>query len=173
MMSAKSVRDSRGSFTPKSSSAMVYPDSFSRRQAAVEEQGAADGFQGVRKDGLPAEAAGFQLAGAELQLIPQANGGGDFGQGLGAHDTGAETAQIAFGSVGESQVEVAGDREIQYRVAEEFEALVVTARSAAVGQRGDEQGGIAWLVFESRANPSKWPVAVSHLSCDLTRRHRI
>jgi hypothetical protein len=36
--------------------------------------------------------------------------------------------------------------EIQYRVAKELEALVIRTGSAAVGERGDEQGGIARLV---------------------------
>ena len=49
-------------------------------EASVEKHSAADGLERVREDGLAAETPGFQLAGAELQHLTQADLRGYFRQ---------------------------------------------------------------------------------------------
>ena len=54
----------------------------------------------------------------------------------------ARAAQIAFVSSSREVVESPRDREVQERIAEVFEALVVVPRGAAVRERALEQRGI-------------------------------
>ena len=78
-------------------------DVFGRLQAAVEEYRATNRLEGVRENRLPPEATGLELAGAELQLVAQADGGSHVGEGLGTYDARSQTAQVAFGGVGKAR----------------------------------------------------------------------
>ena len=123
-------------------------------QSPIEEHGTTDSLKGVRQDGLPAEAAGLELARAKLKLIAQPDGGCNLGQGFGAHHPRPQTAQVPLGGIRKRQVEVLGDDEVEDSIPEEFETLVIATGSATVSQRGNEQAGVTRLVFESSTNPS-------------------
>ena len=137
-------------------------------QAPVQEHRAAHGFQGIRQDRLAAETAGLQLAGPQLQHFAQADLSRHFGQRLSADDPGAQAAQIAFGAVRKGKEKMPGDDEVENRVAQEFQPLVVGAGGAAVSQGGDEQLRITRLVAELLAYPTDGPVRAR--SCPM-RKH--
>ena len=72
----------------------------------------------------------------------------DLGQRLLAHQPRAQARQVAFARRRELAVQAFGDQQVEHRIAEELEALVVGAFGAAMRERGDEQRAIARLIAE-------------------------
>src|SRR6185437_212976 len=138
-------------------------DGLGSFQAPVEEQRPADRFERIRENRLAPEPAGFQLTGTQLQLVPDPYGSRYFGQRLGAHEACAQAAQVALGRRWESQVQMPCDDEVQDRITEELEALVIRTRGAAMRQGRDKEIGVSRLMSEPFANP---PQAI------FSRRHR-
>ncbi len=97
-------------------------------EPAVEEQRPDQRLQGVRQDGFAAETTGLELPGPEAQHIAYVQRRGDLRERLAADDPGAQPAQIAFGAVGKGAEQMFRDHEVQDRVAEKFQPLVVAAR---------------------------------------------
>ena len=114
-------------------------DSFCRRRAAVKQDGAEQRFDGVGEDGRALRAAGTQLAGTERQVRVDAERKADCGQRRLLDERRAGTAQIALGIVGPKLEEPARNREVEERVAEILEALVVGFGRAAMRQREVEK----------------------------------
>ena len=56
-------------------------------------------------------------------------------QGVLLHQVRAHARQVAFRQMGQALKEQVGHREIEHRVAQELQALVVIRRKAAMGQR--------------------------------------
>ena len=87
-------------------------------------------------------AAGFHLARAQDQFFAQLHVPRDAGQRGFAHEFGARTRERAFVGLGPMRIEGFGDDQVDERVAEEFQPLVVDRCGAAVGERLDEQAGV-------------------------------
>ena len=119
-------------------------------EAAVEVQGAAQRLEGIREDGLPAEAAGLELARAQQQQLAELHGLRDLGQRLLAHQARAQARQVAFAGGGKFAVQPLGQQQVEHRIAEELEALVVGAFGAAMRERDDEQRAVARLIAQPR-----------------------
>ena len=112
-------------------------------EAAVEIQRAAQRLEGVREDGLAAEAAGLELARAQQQQFAELHRLRDLGQRLLAHEARAQARQVAFARDREFAVQAFGQQQVEHRVAEELEPLVVGAFGAAMRERDDEQRAVA------------------------------
>ena len=90
-------------------------------------------------------AAGFLLTAAEDQEFAETQVGREFRKGSVLDERCAQLAEIPFRRIGPGAKERLGDDEVQYRVAQEFQALVVAAGCTSVGQGLAEQPRI----FES------------------------
>ena len=130
-MRVRQLRDARGE--------QARDHRLHRAQALVEEDRPAQGLQGVRQDRLAAEATGLELPGAQLQRVAEADRQGDLGQRLGADQPGAQAAQVALVGLRVGGIQGLSDGEVDDRVAQELEPLVVGAGGAAVGERGAKQ----------------------------------
>src|SRR3546814_7352179 len=111
-------------------------------------------------------AAGFHFAGAEGQLLPDLELAGDPGQAGFAHQFGAGAGHRAFVGARPAQVELFGHDQVEQRVAEEFQALVVRAARAAVGQGLPQQARVGEPVPAERIAG----IAVVHSRDWLVRR---
>ena len=121
-----------------------------RVEAAVEEGRADHCFERVGQDGDALRAAAAGLAFGQAQDFRQAQRERHLVKAVLAHEVGTHTRQIAFVRAGEAIEQQARDREAQYRVAEEFEALVVVGAVAAVPQCTLEQRFVGKAVAEAR-----------------------
>ena len=111
-------------------------------EAAVEEGGADQRLERVGQDrrALRAAAAGFALG--QAQHLRQAERQRGAVQAVLAHQVGAHARQVAFVRAGEALVQQRRDGQVQHRVAEELEPLVVVGAEAAVRQRARQQRGL-------------------------------
>ncbi len=122
-------------------------------EAAVQVDRAEQRFERVGQDRFAAEAAGFQLARAEPQLLAELDLGGDDRERLAAHQARAEARQLALVGGAELAEHQHGDHAVEHRVAEELQPFVVRAAGAAMGQRRFEQRRVAALVAERVMQP--------------------
>ncbi len=107
--------------------------------AAVQVDRADQRLQAVGQDGAAPETTALQLAAAQAQHFTQPEAAGDHGQRLFPHQHGAHPRQIAFCRLRQAQEYRLADDEVEQRVAEELEALVVVAAGASVGERALQQ----------------------------------
>ena len=77
----------------------------------------------ARIDGFSAPAGGV-LPAPEQQRLAEAEPGADGGEGLGAHDGGADPGEVPLRQLRMVAVEVLGDDDPEHRVAEELEPFV-------------------------------------------------
>ena len=112
---------------------------------------------------MAAKAAGLELTGAELQRLPQLERCGHLGQRLAAHHPRPQPAQIPLARLREGRVEVMRHHEVEDRIAEKLQPLVVGARAAAMREGGAEEAGVPRLVAELARSQRERPVgALSH-----------
>jgi hypothetical protein len=135
-------------------------------QAPVEKHRAAHGFECVGKDRLAAESARLQLSGTELEHFTQPDLRRHLREGLGADDPCTQTAQVTLGAIRKGKKQVPGNDQVENRIAEEFEALVVRAGRAAVSQGRNEKLWITRVVAQLVAYPTDGPVPVLHIQAD-------
>src|SRR5690606_22595405 len=97
------------------------------------------------------------------------------GQGRLVHERGAGAAQIALLVVRPELVQALRDREVQERVAEVLEALVVQARRATVRQRHVEERGIGEAVVELPLGPggARAHLVISTCLSKTTTSHKL
>src|SRR5690606_18740535 len=141
--------------------------------AAVQVDGADQGFQGVGEDGFTAVAAALQLARPQAQVIAQAEAAGQHGQGLALDQARAQARQLAFAGLREAlEQRLAGD-EVEDGVAEEFQALVVAPGEAAMGEGQEQQllvlKGVSELALKAIEWGVHWTLTRNSLSKRTTR----
>ena len=112
-------------------------------EPAVEIQRAAQRLEGIRENGLAAESAGLELARTQQQQLAELHRLRDLRQRLLAHQPRAQARQVAFAGRGKLAIQPLGQQQVEHRVAEEFEPLVVGPFGAAMRERDDEQRAIA------------------------------
>lgn len=123
--------------------------------AAVEEDGAEEGFVGVGEVGGTVAAAGGFFAAGKDEVFAKSEAFGLGGEGAAVDHLGAGFGERAFADAGEAGVEFAGEDEAEDRVAEEFQALVVRNDSGrfmcngGVGKGEFQQVGLLELVAEA------------------------
>ena len=103
--------------------------------SSVQKYGTEHRLQGVRQDRGAAEAAGFQFAGAQTQVFAQTQLRRNLRETLAAHQGGAQTRQIAFIGLGVRVIKQACDGAIENRIAQEFQALIVTRAGTSMRER--------------------------------------
>ena len=123
--------------------------------------------QAHRRGWTGGETPGLQLTGTELQYLSQADLRRHFRQRLGTDHARAQPAQIALGAIGKREVQVPGDHQVEYGIAEEFETFVIGAGRAAMSQGRYEQLRITRLVAQLIADPADGPVRAR--SCSKCR----
>src|SRR5690606_34416502 len=124
---------------------------------AVEEHRTDHGLDGVGEHGRAMRAARAQLAAAEQQMLVDTDFPADRGKRRLIDERCAGAAQVPFVVVGAHRIEPLGNREIEERVAEELETLVVLLRRAAMRQRELEQ----LRIFETMLQMSLGPTGPS------------
>src|SRR5690606_17297398 len=121
--------------------------------ATVQIDGADDRLGGVRQDGFTAEAAALELTRAKPQVLTQFEPLGQLRQGHSLHQSGTQTRQLALPGLGEALEERLRRDEVENRVAQKLQALVIAPTQAAVGQRQDQQilipETVSYLPFQS------------------------
>ena len=128
-------------------------------QIAVEIHGADQGLEGIGQSGGALASATGLLPATQHEVVAETKGRGVLFQALARDETGAEFGELSFAEGREKAVEVVGDDELQDRVAEELEALVVEMegfafeRQAGVGEGLGEEEGVTELVADV---PLQW-----------------
>ena len=84
-------------------------------------------------------AAAARLAFGQAQHVGQAELQRGAVQAVFAHEVGAHAREVAFVGAAEALEQEARDRQVEHRVAEELEALVVVGAEAAVRERAVQQ----------------------------------
>ena len=124
-----------------------------RRDPAVEVDRAEQRLERVGEDRAATEAAALQLTAAEPQLLAEPQPARDRGQRAAAHQRRPVAAQVALVGVRVLAKQQHRDGEVEHRVAEELEPLVVALAGAAVRERRVEQRRVAESVPEARLGP--------------------
>ena len=119
-----------------------------RLEAAVDADRADQRLDRVGQDRRPRRAAAARLALGQLQRLGQAQHQRDLVQAVLAHEVGAHAREVAFVGAGEAVEQQPRDGQVQHRVAQELEALVVVGAEAAVRERALEQRALGELVAE-------------------------
>ncbi len=96
-----------------------------RAHALIEIQRAEHGFKRIGQQGLARPAAAARFAFAQPQVIAQANLIRQFAQFLGAHQRRSDGGQPPFGEIGILPKEPVRHDEIEHRIAQKFQPLVV------------------------------------------------
>ena len=122
-------------------------------EAAVQVDRAEQRFERVGQDRFAAEAAGFQLARAEPQLLAELDLGSDDGERLATDQARAEARQLALVGGAELAEHQHGDDAVEHRVAEELQPLVVGTAGATMGKRRFQQRRVTALVAERVEQP--------------------
>ena len=102
----------------------------------------------VGQDRRPRRAAAARLALGQLQRVGQAEHERDPVQAVLAHEVGAHAREVALVGAGEAVEQQPRDGQVQHRVAQELEALVVVGAEAAVREGALEQRALGELVAE-------------------------
>lgn len=127
--------------------------------AAVEPEGADDGFEGVGERGIGVAAAGEVFAAPEPEAGTETDEAGDAGEGGFVGEAGADLGQASFVPAGLGEEEVFGDGQAEGGIAEELKPLVVVGGVGGMlggvggmGQGGAKEGrvgeGVAETSFE-------------------------
>ncbi len=101
-------------------------------EAILQVDGTEKRFGGIGQDGFAPEPARAQLATAQPQHRPDADGRTDAGQWPGADELRAQSAQCALAGGRKAVEQFLGHHHAQHGVAEEFQPLVVVVVEAAV-----------------------------------------
>jgi hypothetical protein len=98
----------------------------------IDVDGAEDGFHGVSQDGRALRTAATGFAFRQAQVLGQLQRHGDAVQHVLPHQVRAHAGEVALWRVGELAEQQVGHREVEHRVAQEFQAFVVVRAEAAV-----------------------------------------
>lgn len=110
-------------------------------ETGVDEDRAEERFEGVGECGGPLASAVEGFAAAEEEVAAQVEAAALFGEEAAVDQSGAGLGEIALTEIGEAVVELAGEDQLENRVAEEFEPLVVlNAVTLFVSHRGVGEG---------------------------------
>ena len=93
-----------------------------------------NGFHGVGKDGLAAKPTAFQLTGAQPKVFPQFKFTADFCQCNTLDHTGPQKAQLSFPGFFEVQVKLFCNDQVDNRVAQKLQALIVLVAITTMGK---------------------------------------
>ena len=124
-------------------------DTQRRFVAALEVDGPEHGFQRIGEDGRALGAAAARFTFGQAQHLGQAERERGTVQAVFAHEVGAHAREVTFVAVAEAVIEQARDGEVQHRIAEKLEPLVVRGAEAAVRERALQQR----LAVEDVAKP--------------------
>ena len=111
--------------------------------SGIKMHSADDGLQSIGQDGSPLRATALGLAFAQTQERWKARLHRDGVQTLFADELRAHSAEFTFTGLGVLQEQQVRHREVQNRVAQELQALVVRAAVAAVRERALQQTRVA------------------------------
>ena len=118
-------------------------------KAAFGEHGAEDGLHGIGRDRGTMRTARLHLAFAHAKEGRDVDLFGDDREGPLADEVGAHARKVAFGEVLVALEERVAHDAVENRVAQEFEALVVLRREAAVRHRTFEKLAVGELVADA------------------------
>ena len=120
-----------------------------RGQAGIQLHGADQRLHGVREDRGALRPAAAGLALGQADQAGQAQLDGDLVQRFLAHQVRAHAAELALVGLRVAAVEQPRHAGREHGIAQEFEALVVVAAEALVGQRPAQQGGVGEAVAQA------------------------
>ena len=100
--------------------------------ASVEKDGPDDGFEGSAEQRRAVAAAALLLAKAQSQVAAEVDSAGEVGQRLRAHQRRPQGGQFALVHLGKAMIEVTGHDEVDHRVAQKLQPLVVLGGEAGV-----------------------------------------
>jgi hypothetical protein len=119
-------------------------------KAGVEVDRADQRLERIGQDRRPVRAAGAGLALAQLEQRRQRQPHSQAVQGVLLDQVGPHARQVALGQGRQADVQQVRNRQVQHRVAEKLQALVVVGRKAAVRERELEQPRVGEGVLETR-----------------------
>ncbi len=125
------------------------------RKARVQKDSAKNRFQRIRQNGRTAETTAFQLPFPQTQIIRQTQTGCDFSQSSLFDQIRSQTRQVAFINALKAVEQQGRNREVQDRIAQELQPLVMTRAVATMGQGLLKQACVFKGVADSGFKQSK------------------
>ena len=107
------------------------------------------GFQGIGQDGGSLAAAGFQFTLTQTQHVGQLQLQRQRLQGVLFDEVGTHARQVAFGQLAQLRIQQVGHRQVEHRVPQEFQPLVVIGTEAAVRGGLQQQRPLAKSVAQA------------------------
>ncbi len=130
-------------------------DGLGLRKARVQKDSAKNGFQRVCQNGGTTETTAFQLPFPQTQIIRQTQTGSDFRQSGLFDQIRSQAGQIAFINALETVEQQGRNREVQDRIPQELQPLVMASAVATMGQGLLKQACVFEGVADSGFKQSK------------------